>query len=102
MVVFFLSGLKINNNFRKLDPELEKLRKEFVGPPNLDAVLLHFQKLASQIHASFIFEKEGKPILQKLCLLLSSTASGKIYADWQDFAAHLGLLREQIRVSISN
>lgn len=82
---------------RKLDPELEKLRNEVIGPPNLDTVLLHLQKVSSQIHASFIFEKEGKPILQKLCLLLSSTASGKIYADWQDFAAQLGLLQEQIR-----
>ncbi|XP_033208046.1 uncharacterized protein LOC117167317 [Belonocnema kinseyi] len=82
---------------RKFDPELEKLRDEVSGPPNLDTVLLRIQKLSSQVHASYLFENEGKPILQKLCLLLSATSTGKMYADWKDFAAHLGLLGEQIR-----
>lgn len=86
------------NDFRKFDPELEKLRDEVSGPPNLDTVLLRIQKLSSQVHASYLFANDGKPILQKLCLLLSATATGKLYADWQDFAAHLGLLGEQIRV----
>ena len=74
------------------------MRDEIDGPPNLDTVLLSIQRLSSQVHASYLFEREGKSILQKLCLLLSSTATGKKYADWQDFAAYLGLLEEQIRV----
>lgn len=80
-----------------LDPKLERLRKEIDGPPNLDTVALNIQKATARIHASYLFEHVGKPALQKLCLLLSSTATGKIYSGWQEFAAYMGLTMEQIR-----
>ncbi|XP_016919403.1 uncharacterized protein LOC108002309 [Apis cerana] len=80
-----------------VDPELEKLRREVNGPPNLDTVIINIQRVTRQIHASYLFEQIGKPTLQKLCLLLSSTATDKIYNGWQDFAAHMGLSMEQIR-----
>ncbi|XP_003401094.2 uncharacterized protein LOC100645576 isoform X2 [Bombus terrestris] len=80
-----------------VDPELEKLRREVDGPPNLDTVALNIQRATAQIHASYLFEEIGKTTLQKLCLLLSSTATGKIYNGWQEFAAHMGLTMEQIR-----
>ena len=80
-----------------VDPELERLRQEVAGPPNLDAVALNIQSATARIHASYLFEHIGKPTLQKLCLLLSSTASGKTYSGWQEFAAHMGLTMEQIR-----
>lgn len=82
---------------RKIDPELEKLRNEVDGPPNLDTIILNIQKEASCIHAAYLFEHVGKATLQKLCLLLSSTATGKLYNGWQEFAAHMGLTMEQIR-----
>lgn len=82
---------------RNVDPELEKLRKEVNGPPNLDTVIINIQRITRQIHASYLFEQIGKPTLQKLCLLLSSTATNKTYSGWQDFAAHMGLSIEQIR-----
>ncbi|XP_014477876.1 PREDICTED: uncharacterized protein LOC106746147 [Dinoponera quadriceps] len=82
---------------RKIDPELEKLRNEVDGPPNLDTVTLNIQRESSRIHAAYLFEHIGKATLQKLCLLLSSTATGKIYNGWQEFAAHMGLTMEQIR-----
>lgn len=82
---------------RKIDPELEKLRNEVQGPPNLDTIILNIQKVSSHIHAAYLFEHIGKAILQKLCLLLSSTATGKIYDGWQEFAAYMGLTMEQIR-----
>lgn len=75
-----------------------KLRREVNGPPNLDTVILNIQRVTRQIHAAYLFEQIGKPTLQKLCLLLSSTATDKIYNGWQDFAAHMGLSIEQIRV----
>ncbi|KOC63641.1 hypothetical protein WH47_00709, partial [Habropoda laboriosa] len=81
----------------KVDPELEKLRREVNGPPNLDTLALNIQRATTQIHASYLFEHSGKPTLQKLCLLLSSTATGKTYNGWQEFAAHMGLTMEQIR-----
>lgn len=81
---------------RKIDPELEKLRNEIQGPPNLDTIILNIQKISSRIHAAYLFEHIGKATLQKLCLLLSSTATGKIYDGWQEFAAHMGLTMEQI------
>lgn len=59
---------------------------------------LNIQKATARIHASYLFEHVGKPALQKLCLLLSSTATGKIYSGWQEFAAYMGLTMEQIRV----
>lgn len=68
------------------------------GPPNLDTVTLNIQRESSRIHAAYLFEHIGKATLQKLCLLLSSTATGKIYNGWQEFAAHMGLTMEQIRV----
>ncbi|XP_076240623.1 uncharacterized protein LOC143183092 [Calliopsis andreniformis] len=80
-----------------VDPELEKLRNEVGGPPNLDTVALNIQRATARIHASYLFEHTGKSTLQKLCLLLSSTATGKIYSGWQEFAAHMGLTMEQIR-----
>lgn len=83
--------------FRKFDPELERLRNEVDGPPNLDNIILQLQRNSEKIHAGFFFEKEGLPLLQQCCLLISSTASGKIYNGWQEFAAHLGLKREQIQ-----
>lgn len=67
------------------------------GPPNLDTTIVNIQKESSRIHAAYLFEHIGKATLQKLCLLLSSTATGKIYDGWQEFAAHLGLTMEQIR-----
>ncbi|XP_031842860.1 uncharacterized protein LOC116431485 isoform X2 [Nomia melanderi] len=79
------------------DPELERLRKEIDGPPNLDTIALNIQRITSHIHASYLFRHIGKSTLQKLCLLLSSTATGKGYSGWQEFAAHLGLTIEQIR-----
>ncbi|XP_029160716.1 uncharacterized protein LOC114932593 [Nylanderia fulva] len=82
---------------RKLDPELEKLRNEVQGPPNLDTLILNIQKISSRIHAAYLFEHIGRAMLQKLCLLLSSTATGKVYDGWQEFADHMGLTREQIR-----
>lgn len=82
---------------RKMDPELEKLRNEVAGPPNLDTVILNMQKESSRIHAAYLFEHIGKAMLQKLCLLLSSTATGKLYNGWQEFAAYMGLTMEQIR-----
>jgi len=85
-------------NFRKIDPELEKLRNEVDGPPNLDTIILNIQKISSYVHAAYLFEHTGKATLQKLCLLLSSTGTGKIYDGWQEFAAHMGLTMEQIRV----
>lgn len=85
-------------NYSKVDPELEKLRREVDGPPNLDTVALNIQRAPTQIHAAYLFEHIGKLALQKLCLLLSSTATGKVYSGWQEFAAHLGLTMEQIRV----
>ncbi|CAL7938137.1 unnamed protein product [Xylocopa violacea] len=81
----------------KFDPELEKLRREVDGPPNLDTVTLNIERAASQIHASYLFEHNGRPTLQKLCLLLSSTATGKTYSGWQEFATYMGLTMEQIR-----
>jgi len=62
---------------------------------------LNIQKISSRIHAGYLFEYVGKATLQKLCLLLSSTAAGKIYDGWQEFAAHMGLTMEQIRVRLS-
>ncbi|XP_020281826.1 uncharacterized protein LOC109853795 isoform X1 [Pseudomyrmex gracilis] len=82
---------------RKINPELEKLRNEVDRPPNLDTVILNIQKESSRIHAAYLFEHIGKATLQKLCLSLSSTATGKIYNGWQEFAAHVGLTMEQIR-----
>ncbi|XP_011688109.1 PREDICTED: uncharacterized protein LOC105450123 isoform X2 [Wasmannia auropunctata] len=82
---------------RKIDPELEELRNEVNGPPNLDMTIVNIQKEASRIHAAYLFEHIGKATLQKLCLLLSSTATGKIYDGWQEFGAHMGLTMEQIR-----
>ncbi|XP_011160012.1 uncharacterized protein LOC105196006 [Solenopsis invicta] len=82
---------------RKVDPELEKLRNEVDGPPNLDTIIVNIQRKLSRIHAAYLFEHIGKATLQKLCLLLSSTASGKMYDGWQEFAAHIGLTMEQIR-----
>lgn len=35
--------------------------------------------------------------MQQICLYLSSTPAGKMYCGWQDFAAELGLTREQIQ-----
>ncbi|XP_014205479.1 uncharacterized protein LOC106637283 [Copidosoma floridanum] len=80
---------------KNLDPELEKLRKEALRHQALETVIL--DAVASKIHAAYLFENEGRQLLQKLCLFVSATASGKIYGDWQMFAAHLGLLNEQIR-----
>lgn len=82
---------------RKVDPELEKLRNEVDGPPNLDMIIANIQSESSRIHAAYLFEHVGKATLQKLCLLLSSTATGKIYDGWQEFAGHMGLTMEQIR-----
>lgn len=82
---------------RKIDPELENLRSEVQGPPNLDTIILNIQKVSSRIHAAYLFERVGKATLQKLCLLLSSTAAGKIYDGWQEFATYMGLTMEQIR-----
>ncbi|KAG7190624.1 hypothetical protein KM043_006708 [Ampulex compressa] len=82
---------------RNIDPELEKLRNEVDGPPNLDTLALNIQRSSCKIHASYLFENIGKATLQRLCLLLSSTATGKLYNGWQEFAAHLGLTIEQIR-----
>ncbi|XP_018406742.1 PREDICTED: uncharacterized protein LOC108782859 [Cyphomyrmex costatus] len=82
---------------RKIDPELEKLRNEVDGPPNLDMTIVNIQRESSCIHAAYLFEHIGKATLQKLCLSLSSTATGKIYDGWQEFAAHMGLTMEQIR-----
>lgn len=86
--------------FSNVDPELERLRQEVDGPPNLDTVALNIQRATARIHASYLFEHIGKPTLQKLCLLLSSTATEKTYNGWQEFAAHMGLTMEQIRVRI--
>ncbi|XP_076165548.1 uncharacterized protein LOC143145747 [Ptiloglossa arizonensis] len=80
-----------------VDPELERLRKEIDVPPNLDTVVLNIQRATARIHVSYLFEHIGQPTLQKLCLLLSSTATGKMYCGWQEFAAHIGLTMEQIR-----
>ncbi|XP_054009935.1 uncharacterized protein LOC128893142 [Hylaeus anthracinus] len=80
-----------------VDPELERLRKEVDVPPNLDTVALNIQRATARIHASYLFEHIGRPTLHKLCLLLSSTATGKMYNGWQEFAAHMGLTMEQIR-----
>ncbi|XP_011633373.1 uncharacterized protein LOC105424702 [Pogonomyrmex barbatus] len=82
---------------RKIDPVLEKLRNEVDGPPNLDMIILNIQKESSRVHAAYLFEHIGKATLQRLCLLLSSTATGKIYDGWQEFAAYMGLTMEQIR-----
>ncbi|KAL0108956.1 hypothetical protein PUN28_014216 [Cardiocondyla obscurior] len=82
---------------RKVDSELEKLRNEVDGPPNLDMTIVNIQKESSRIHAAYLFEDIGKATLQKLCLLLSATATGKIYDGWQEFATHMGLSIEQIR-----
>lgn len=71
------------------------------GPPNLDTIILNLQKESSQIHAGFLFEHIGKATLQKLCLSLSSTATGKLYDGWQEFAAHMGLTMDQIRVRVA-
>lgn len=69
-------------------------------PPNLDMIILNIQKESSRIHAAYLFEHIGKATLQKLCLSLSSTATGKIYNGWQEFAAQIGLTMEQIRVRV--
>ncbi|XP_066589229.1 uncharacterized protein [Prorops nasuta] len=84
-------------NSRNIDPDLEKLRNEVEAPPNLDTLVLNLQRAASKIHAAYLFENIGKATLQKLCLLLSATATGKMYSGWQEFAAHLELTTEQIR-----
>lgn len=86
--------------FRKFDPELEKLRKEALKSTSNEAVLPHVQQSAERVHVSCLFENEGIELLQKLCLLISATASNKSYGDWQKFAAHLGLSVEQIKVSL--
>lgn len=80
----------------KIDTELEKLREEIDGPPNLDTLILNIQRATAQIHASYLFENIGKPTLKKLCLSLSSTATGKIYSGWEEFATHMGLTMDQI------
>lgn len=83
---------------RNPDPVLEKLRSEVDGPPNLDTLALNSQRLTANVHAAYLFEMEGLPTLRQLCLLLSATASGKLYSGWQEFAARLGLSLEQIQV----
>ncbi|XP_043269283.1 uncharacterized protein [Venturia canescens] len=82
---------------RNVDPVLEKLRNEVDGPPNLDTLALISQRFAANIHAAFLFEKEGKLVLHQLCLLLSATANGKLYSGWKEFGAQLGLSLEQIQ-----
>lgn len=76
---------------------MESLRKEIEGPPDLDEVILGVQTLTSRIHAAYLFKTEGIPVLQKICLLISSTPPGKMYSGWQEFGAHLGLTREQLQ-----
>ncbi|XP_058797809.1 uncharacterized protein LOC131668017 [Phymastichus coffea] len=82
---------------RKFDPDLEKLRQEVLGPPDLQTTFSNECQKGSQIHAAYLFEDEGRVLLQNLCLFLSATASGKSYGDWQKFAANLGLISEQIK-----
>lgn len=81
---------------RNVDPELERLREEVGGPPNLKDVALNIQRATEQIHASYLFENIGKRTLQILCLRLSGTAKRKTYNGWQEFAAHMGISMEQI------
>lgn len=100
-VILKMQMFNEKHNSRKVDPELEKLRNEVDGPPNLDMTIVNIQRESSRIHAAYLFEHIGKATLQKLCLLLSSTATGKIYDGWQEFAAHMGLTMEQIRVRLS-
>ncbi|XP_034936670.1 uncharacterized protein [Chelonus insularis] len=83
--------------FGKPDPHLEQLRKQVDHAPNLDTTILKIQKLSSSLHSAFLFENEGIFLLQKICLFMSSTPSGKLYKGWEEFAVHLGLSREQIQ-----
>ncbi|XP_015600938.1 uncharacterized protein LOC107270431 isoform X2 [Cephus cinctus] len=82
---------------RNVDPKLEKLRNEIDGPPNLDTLILNFVRQTSRIHAGYLFNPEGEQLRRELCLALSSTDTGKVYSNWQDFGAALGLTIEQIR-----
>ncbi|TGZ58084.1 Uncharacterized protein DBV15_09702 [Temnothorax longispinosus] len=82
------------NNSRKVDPELEKLRNEVETPPDLDTTVANIQRESSRVHAAYLFEHIGKATPQRLCLLLSSTATGKIYYDG---CTHGLLTIEQIR-----
>ncbi|XP_011311146.1 uncharacterized protein [Fopius arisanus] len=80
------------------DPDMEILRQELPGPPSLELSVVEIEKSGGKIHAAYLFEEEGIPVLQKMCLLISSTPTGKTYsATWQHFGAHLGLSREQMQ-----
>lgn len=76
---------------------MEQIRNDVQGPPNLDMLILQMQKASEHIHAGFFFQHEGLSVLQKLCLFISSSSIEKIYNGWHEFAAHLGLNREQIQ-----
>ncbi|KAJ8686306.1 hypothetical protein QAD02_022100 [Eretmocerus hayati] len=95
-IVLYLAIFRSAFKCKKFDSDLERLREQISEPLNLETVVLNLHQTASQIHASYLFENEGKELLQKLCLFLSATASGKSYGDWKKFAACLGLMTEQI------
>ncbi|XP_014236126.1 uncharacterized protein LOC106658623 [Trichogramma pretiosum] len=88
----------INKNVSDLESELEKLRLEgltkHVGMAEQSSAVID---VASTIHSSYLFDEIGRSLLQHICLIVSSTASGRFYGDWKSFGIQLGLTQEQIK-----
>lgn len=80
---------------------LEELRAKAVAPTvdikDLTSKMVH---QSQQIHAAFLFEKNGWALRKKLCLMLSGTKPSVRYAGWGDFAAELGLDGYLIKVML--
>ncbi|XP_063993388.1 uncharacterized protein LOC135171035 [Diachasmimorpha longicaudata] len=76
---------------------MERLREELAVSPKLDLTVSEVEKWSSNIHAGYLFEKNGVSVLQKLCLLVSSIPARTTFPGWQHFGAHLGLSREQLQ-----
>lgn len=76
---------------------MDILRKELTALSTLDSTILETVRSSAKIHAAYLFEEEGTPALQKMCLLISCTPTVKTYSEWQHFGTHLGLTREQLQ-----
>lgn len=77
--------------FGTVNLSMDDLRDNGKTKINADAVAARLQQKTSDIHAGWLFDYEGEPILQIICRYVGAPAAGKTHSPhWTEFANYLG------------
>lgn len=97
-----ITNISFFGRLSRVNPELELLRNQVTGPPDVKPFVEVLISQSQFIHAAFLFTPVGLDLRRELCIMLSGTKSSQLYSGWEDLGYQLNMDSSLVQVTEAN